>query len=155
MGNLWAGQHLLSVSLSGDINYLDPAKDKPVRTVYGHQKGITAFAVKPSDKTFYTGSYDGRVYAWSEKTGLASPVTGSGHTNQVTEITLGAHDKLVSSGMDDAVRSFGAGAFEYDFAFFCNIAACTDCKSAVPRAFQRARSRVRLQPMVTFRWLRL
>lgn len=111
VGNLWSGSYLLSVALSGNIYYLDPKASQPVKTVYGHQKGITAFTVHPDSKTFYTGSYDGRVYAWSTETGLASPVTGSGHTNQVSELAV-SQNGVVSIGMDDTIRRVSGTAFE-------------------------------------------
>src|SRR5205807_8427345 len=55
VGNLWHGEHLVTLSLSGDLNYLDGNTGEILRTVRGHQKGITALAVGP-DRTLFTGS---------------------------------------------------------------------------------------------------
>ncbi|RHZ52609.1 hypothetical protein Glove_460g59 [Diversispora epigaea] len=61
IGNLWQGEQIISLSLSGDINYLSLDSPSPVRVVKGHQKAITAFT-KDKDNTMYSGSYDGRIY---------------------------------------------------------------------------------------------
>jgi WD40 repeat protein len=95
---------LLSAALSGDIHYLDARTDKAARTIYGHQKAITAMTAKSSDKTLFTGSYDGRTYAWSLEKGLAHSISGSGHTNQVSGLALSG-DTVYSIGMDDSMRS--------------------------------------------------
>ena len=42
LGCLWSGNYMISVSLSGHINYLDPrTPEKPVKVVSGHNKPIT------------------------------------------------------------------------------------------------------------------
>jgi hypothetical protein len=46
VGCLAQGDHLISVSLNGYINYLDRANpDKPLRVVRGHATNITAFGL--------------------------------------------------------------------------------------------------------------
>ncbi|KAI3635576.1 hypothetical protein MIR68_006214 [Amoeboaphelidium protococcarum] len=106
VGNLWTQKHLLSLSLSGDYHYIDPKSDKPIKTVYGHQKSITAFSLSPADKTFYTGSYDGRMYFWDFESGTASPVSGKGHSSQVAAITQARiSNKLFSVGFEDVLKS--------------------------------------------------
>ncbi|KAI8895270.1 WD40-repeat-containing domain protein [Globomyces pollinis-pini] len=113
VGTLWKGSHLISVSLSGDINYLDPrTSGKPVRVIKGHQKGITTLTLS-SDKKLYSGSYDGRICSWEEGTGGAVEVTGQGHSNQV--VTLGSGDeKVFSCGMDDSFRSLSISDKKFD-----------------------------------------
>ncbi|ORX96377.1 WD40 repeat-like protein [Basidiobolus meristosporus CBS 931.73] len=101
VANLWQGETILSISLSGDINYLDLSSPEPIRIVKGHSKAITAFA-RAADGTLLSGSYDGRICSWSSD-GIATPFTGDAHTNQVTGITT-VNDKLVSVGMDDHLR---------------------------------------------------
>jgi len=104
VGNLWAGKFCLSLSLGGDLNYIDTRDSRIARTVYGHQKSITAFAMNTAEKSFYTGSYDGRVLAWSADKGLASPILGQGHTSQVSGLALGSGGKLFSTGFDDCLK---------------------------------------------------
>jgi WD repeat-containing protein 1 (actin-interacting protein 1) len=64
-------------------------------------KGITAFSLSPSG-TCFSGSYDGRINAYDDA-GVATPVSGPGHSNQVNSIAV-AGERAFSAGMDDAVR---------------------------------------------------
>ncbi|KAH9254770.1 hypothetical protein BASA81_007188 [Batrachochytrium salamandrivorans] len=84
VGSLWQGQYQISLSLSGDINYLDARSgNTPVRVVRGHSKGITSFAMDEN---------------------CANVVSGTGHTNQITAL-VADKDRVVSAGMDDSIRT--------------------------------------------------
>ncbi|KAJ9056681.1 WD40 repeat-like protein [Entomophthora muscae] len=107
VGNLWANNFLLSLSLSGAISYLDPREGHVTKTVYGHQKGISALEV--SANSLFTGSYDGRVLSWDYPEGTAKEVAGPGHSNKVNGIASLGTD-LVSVGMDDTFRHTAANA---------------------------------------------
>jgi WD40 repeat protein len=113
VGNLWAGEYLLSLALSGDLYYLDPRQSVPVRTVYGHQRSITAFAVDSDSQSFFTASYTGRVFSWTMD-GHAQPVKGSGHTNQVSGFAVDS-GSLWSIGMDDTVRCIDISKKEFTY----------------------------------------
>jgi WD40 repeat protein len=63
VGTLWSGSFILSVSLCGEINYLDPRVKDPVRVVKGHQKGISTIAAK-SPSLIFSASSDGLVNVW-------------------------------------------------------------------------------------------
>ena len=102
LGCLWQGDFLVSVSLSGCINYLDPNSGKTSRVVQGHLKTITSMATSPDKSQFFTGSYDSSALRWSTD-GNAQKVGGSGHTNQVTQMAA-TSSRVVSCGMDDTVR---------------------------------------------------
>ncbi|KAJ3309639.1 hypothetical protein HDV04_005889 [Boothiomyces sp. JEL0838] len=112
VGTLWKGSYLISASLSGHLNYLDPrVGGKPVRIVKGHQRGITSIALG-GDKKIYTGSYDGKVCAWDQGSAGAEEVSGAGHTNQV--VSLVSEDQTVySCGMDDAFRQLSVSDKTY------------------------------------------
>jgi WD repeat-containing protein 1 (actin-interacting protein 1) len=69
---------VISLSLSGALNYLDPSSSKPVRSVFGHQKPVNALAATKDWKTLFTGSYDGRVCAWDIATGEAEVINEDG-----------------------------------------------------------------------------
>eukprot|EP01136_Pigoraptor_vietnamica_P017135 Opistho-1_new@61875 len=113
MGCLWQGSHLLTVSLSGYINYLDVNNpSKPLRILKGHNKNITALSIDNDNKTFFTGSYDGRVAAWDVANGSNEVFSGNGHTNQVSSLSVQG-DQLVSVGMDDAIRFTPSSKREY------------------------------------------
>lgn len=59
---LWQGEYLLSVSLSGHINYLDRNNpDRPLRILKGHNKNLSAVASYDNGSTIYSASFDGRV----------------------------------------------------------------------------------------------
>ncbi|KAG0334913.1 hypothetical protein BG000_007944 [Podila horticola] len=103
VGNIWKGDSLLSLSLSGDLNYLDPSTSQTSRIVKGHQKGITALAMSEDKKTFLTGSYDGRVVSWEGNDGEGHPLEESSHSNQVMQL-ISCGNEFISAGMDDTVK---------------------------------------------------
>lgn len=106
VGNLWSGENLLSVALSGEIRYLDKNTGKVSRGIHGHSKATTSLT-STRDDTLFTGSYDGRVCAWPYGTDqdrtLPQPMKGDQHTNQITSM-VAQGDSLFSAGMDDVVR---------------------------------------------------
>ncbi|XP_050355006.1 actin-interacting protein 1 [Nymphalis io] len=99
---LWQGKHLLSVSLSGDINYLDIENpDKPLRVLTGHNKPITCLELQ--DKGLFTASHDGSVTLWNVETGEGRHVRGRGHGNQLYGMRA-ARGHLLTCGIDDNLR---------------------------------------------------
>ncbi|GJQ82263.1 putative actin-interacting protein 1-like [Trypoxylus dichotomus] len=101
---LWQGQYLLSVSLSGFINYLDVNDpNKPLRIVKGHNKPITVLALSEDRSDIFTGSHDGYVTKWNAATGENDRIDGVGHGNQINGIK--AHGiSLYTCGIDDSVK---------------------------------------------------
>ncbi|CAL8338107.1 unnamed protein product [Lota lota] len=64
LGCLWQKDHLISISLSGNINYLDRNNpDKPLRVIKGHSKSVHCVTVHKSDgrATIYSASHDGHI----------------------------------------------------------------------------------------------
>ncbi|KAJ3029775.1 UNVERIFIED_CONTAM: hypothetical protein HDU68_011190 [Siphonaria sp. JEL0065] len=118
VGVLWQGDIVISLSLSGDINYFEKGHAAPVKIVKGHQKAITALATIPSANTFYTASYDGRVHAWSLNGGKVAhhEVTGAGHSNQVKGLAAESNGRVVSVGLDDTLRSIDNGTKSFNAA---------------------------------------
>ncbi|KAJ8323194.1 WD40 repeat-like protein [Batrachochytrium dendrobatidis] len=113
VGSLWQGQYQISLSLSGDINYLDPKSgNKPVRVVKGHTKGITSLAID-ENQTLYTGSYDGRICSWTDGKDGGHLVSGSGHTNQITAL-VAEKGRVISAGMDDSIRTILTATNAFD-----------------------------------------
>uniref|UniRef100_A0A2K6GHK4 WD repeat domain 1 n=1 Tax=Propithecus coquereli TaxID=379532 RepID=A0A2K6GHK4_PROCO len=107
LGCLWQKDHLLSVSLSGYINYLDKNNpSKPLRVIKGHSKSIQCLTVhKNGGKSYiYSGSHDGHINYWDSETGENDSFAGKGHTNQVSRMTVDESGQLVSCSMDDTVR---------------------------------------------------
>jgi len=126
---LWSGHHMLSVSLSGFINYLDPNNpDKPLRILKGHNKPITSCELSADKHSIYTGASDGTVTAWDSEKGSAQRVAGKGHGVQVTDINCGGANLVYTCGFDDTVRAFEPSGLEYTDAKFA--------MSAQPRAME-------------------
>ncbi|XP_070539814.1 WD repeat-containing protein 1-like [Ptychodera flava] len=114
VGCLWQGDYLLSVSLSGNINYLDKNNPTtPLRIVKGHNKPITAMTLTEDRSTFYTGASDGLINYWNPESGVAEPVQGKQHTNQVNGISSGS-DIEVTVGMDDTMRVIDEANKQYN-----------------------------------------
>ncbi|KAJ1796489.1 WD40 repeat-like protein [Coemansia sp. RSA 2399] len=106
VGNLWAGEHIISLSLSGDINVLQMDAAEPVRVIHGHQKAITA-AVLTQSRLLYTGSYDGRLCAWdlaAQPLGVATPVKGSSGDARPEDAAASGGDLVAVGFLDDTLR---------------------------------------------------
>lgn len=110
---LWQNDYLLSVSLSGYINYLDVNNpDKPLRIIKGHNKPITALALSEDRSTIYTASHDGVVTNWNSGNGTNNRVSGNGHGNQVNTIKANA-DFVYTNGIDDSVKQISVEGNSY------------------------------------------
>ncbi|XP_064857703.1 WD repeat-containing protein 1-like [Oncorhynchus nerka] len=116
LGCLWQKDHLLSVSLSGYINYLDKSNpDRPLRTIKGHSKSIQSLTVhKNGGRSYiYSGSHDGHINIWDAETGENNDFSGKGHSNLVTKMAVDDADQLVTCSMDDTVRFTSVTKKEY------------------------------------------
>eukprot|EP00730_Choanoeca_flexa_P020461 TRINITY_DN9992_c0_g1_i3.p1 TRINITY_DN9992_c0_g1~~TRINITY_DN9992_c0_g1_i3.p1 ORF type:complete len:597 (+),score=141.68 TRINITY_DN9992_c0_g1_i3:51-1841(+) len=98
----WQGDHIISVSLNGDMTYLDEANpDTPKRVVRGHSKAVTALAVNNGSSCFYGGSYDGRVSCIDVASG---EVRLYANTPKAAIVSLAFNDgSLVAAAQDDSV----------------------------------------------------
>ncbi|XP_014604256.1 PREDICTED: actin-interacting protein 1 [Polistes canadensis] len=102
---LWQGDYLLTVSLSGFINYLDVNNpSKPIRIIKGHNKPITVLTLSPDRSNIYTGSHDGYITSWNAETGENDRVRGNGHGNQINGMKA-TKNILYTAGIDDTLRS--------------------------------------------------
>uniref|UniRef100_A0A8D1FBT3 WD repeat domain 1 n=1 Tax=Sus scrofa TaxID=9823 RepID=A0A8D1FBT3_PIG len=103
LGCLWQKDHLLSISLSGYINYLD--KNNP-------SKPLRVIKVRPCCPAALPAGVAGREalflnpcpHYWDSETGENDSFAGKGHTNQVSRMTVDESGQLVSCSMDDTVR---------------------------------------------------
>lgn len=115
VGCLWSGSHLVSVSLSGFINFLnldDPSK--PRMTVKGHNKPITAMVLSTNKKTIYTGASDGSIISWDSETGRNERIEGAGHGVQVNGMVTGSGTNIFTIGFDDTLRSLDTVSGQYN-----------------------------------------
>ncbi|KAM6979407.1 WD repeat-containing protein 1 [Aplochiton taeniatus] len=116
LGCLWQKEHLLSISLTGYINYLDKNNpDRPIRTVKGHSKSIQSLTVHKNEGKahIYSGSSDGHINYWDADSGENNDFSGKGHSNQVSKIVADEANQLVTCGMDDTVRYTSLTKKEY------------------------------------------
>lgn len=125
VGCLWQGQNLITVALSGNINYLnyknDPDENRPIlKTIKGHNKSITALEVAyqdTNDAIMFSGSHDGLIIYWNAKTGQMDSIQPGDvkqHTNQVQGLKFNPlTNELVSCGLDDTVKFIDLKTFKY------------------------------------------
>ena len=83
-------KYIISLALSGDLNFLTEDSDKPEIVLNGHQKSITALATV---KGGLHSIYDGRVIHWSEK-GVATTVAGDGHSNLIAALSADGNTNI-------------------------------------------------------------
>jgi WD40 repeat protein len=104
MSCVWHKDWIVSVSLSGALNYLDPANPgKPCKILVGHMESVTSLVTDPTNKRFFSADAAGQVCIWENNT--ATWLTGKGHAKGVNAIALTSDgSKIVSVGMDDTVR---------------------------------------------------
>lgn len=106
---------IISLSLSGNLNYLNTNSSKPTKVLSGHQKNITALTSsgEANSETLWTGSYEGRLCAWDAASGSAETIEGDGHTNIISGLAAtppGPHPQVFSVGWDDSLRTVDVGA---------------------------------------------
>ncbi|EXJ92939.1 hypothetical protein A1O3_01495 [Capronia epimyces CBS 606.96] len=106
---------IISLSLSGDLNYLNTSSSKPTKIISGHQKNITALASsgEVGSATLWTGSYEGRLCSWDVASGNAETIEGDGHTNIISGLAASSssnHPQVFSVGWDDSLRTVDIGA---------------------------------------------
>ena len=113
IGCLWQGDNILSLSVSGNINYLDRNNpDKPLRILTGQNKNLKTLAVPPGSSTIYCGSMDGRISYWDAVSGEVNLVGGVGHTNLVCSMTA-TPENLYSLGFDKNLRKTPTDTNQY------------------------------------------
>lgn len=109
VGVAWPRSDLIiSVDLDGNFNYFSFDNEKPIRTVHGHQKALTAAVYTSEHKTLWTASADRRILAWDAKTGVAIVPDGQTHSNYVSGMAASA-DRVYSVGWDDTLRTIDIG----------------------------------------------
>ncbi|XP_055927392.1 actin-interacting protein 1-like isoform X2 [Argiope bruennichi] len=110
---LWQGQHMLSVSLSGFINYIDiNDPSKLIKTIKGHNKSITALAISVDDNQVYTASHDSAVMCWDLASGEHDRIKGVGHSNQVQNMTSNS-DCIYTCSLDDTMKFISKKDHQY------------------------------------------
>lgn len=139
LGCVWIGDHIVTLSLSGHLNYLDrndPAT--PARIIMvclsriivsllcqhrhkhltallfhqGHSNMILSMAMEGD--TLYTADGDGRVCVWDTNSGRCIQVTGKGHQVQIQSVSL-SPNQLVTCSIDDTMREIDPDTRSYRY----------------------------------------
>lgn len=137
VGCLWQADFMLTVSLSGFINYLNPDSmlrggggdaSAVDRVVKGHGKSITALEVvshgtasnvsSANEPLIVSASHDGLVIYWNSANGRMDSVKAANvgqHKSQVQSIKYdSASGQLVTCALDDTVKFVDVnGEFKY------------------------------------------
>lgn len=99
------------MSLSGELNVFDVREPSAKwRVLHGPTKSITAAALD-KEQTFYTGSFDGSVKAFSVNNGECSDVGGSGHSARIVGIAPNGQDKVFTAAWDDKIATITGNEF--------------------------------------------
>lgn len=108
---------IMSLSLSGDLNYLVEGQERSRQIVHGHQKNITSLVRDDtgSKETLWTGSYDGRLCSWDVAGGMMDTVGGEGHPGYVAGLaaTKEGDGRIYSVGWDDTIRTVDMSSHTY------------------------------------------
>lgn len=93
-GTVWASENsVVSLGLDGTLFVWDPRSGEASKKIYGPSKAVTsaALSLKP-EPTFYTGSFDGSMKAFSFPEGECAPVAGNGPDGKITGVTVDQED---------------------------------------------------------------
>lgn len=112
VGCLWSGENIISISVTGFINYLDRSTSQPWKILKGHNKPIMTLALSEDKTHIYSGASDGQIFCWDVNTGLCDEIRGKGHSNKIQGIVVN-EDVFITIGMDDTIRYNSASSNEY------------------------------------------
>ncbi|KAI3370335.1 hypothetical protein L3Q82_025110, partial [Scortum barcoo] len=119
LGCLWQNNHLLSISLSGYINYLDKNNpDRPIRTIKYPRPLMYSLAIAS--------------HYWDAETGENDCFSGKGHSNQVTKMLTNDARELVTCSMDDTLRYTNISKKEYSASDVVKMDSQPKCVSVAP-----------------------
>lgn len=114
MSALWYKDNIITVSLSGAMNFLDPADNtKPKKIIVGHNSDVAGIAMDVANRVFYSADANGKVCKW--KDGEASWFSGGGHKKSIRGLALNHNKtKLCTVGLDDKLRVSDCKSMELD-----------------------------------------
>jgi WD40 repeat protein len=113
---LWVKDWIVSISLSGALNYLDPASPGTIkRTVVGHMSQIKGMSVDTANKKVYSVDAGGKLCVWENN--LATWFKGKGHNKGLTGCAVNCDGSVVASvGLDDCLRFNETKSIEFSTA---------------------------------------
>lgn len=57
----WLNNLIISINLSGFLQYIDPEKCSIIKTLKGHNRPITALALSNDKKLAFTADFEGNI----------------------------------------------------------------------------------------------
>jgi len=100
---VFAGEQLISLSLSGDLNYFDATSTAPVKVIQSHQTQCISLAAGPNG-SFFSGAAAGDVMFW-DSNGVGQRIKGEPHRAKALGLSFNqASGSFTSVGWDDVVR---------------------------------------------------
>jgi WD40 repeat protein len=112
VGCLWQGDYLVSLSLRGDLIYLDPNTGAPSQILRGHNKSINSIAYDKSTSTIYSAGVEGVVTSWDQSTAANRAFSGKPHGNHVVAVNV-QRDSLITTSLDETVRTTPISSLQY------------------------------------------
>ena len=108
-GVVWADPNtVVSASCNGVLNVFDVREGGSWKKLYGPTRAVTASAL--SEKTFYTGSFDGGLKAFSDA-GACENVEGQGHSGQIVGLAPDGKGTVYSAAWDDKIAAIKGAEF--------------------------------------------
>jgi WD40 repeat protein len=105
MGCLWHGKHIISLSLSGALNYLDIANPgTPKLIVQGHKENITGAALEVKSNLLWAADLSGRVARWDMTTGVATWFSNTLPKTVAAVAVSYNGERLATVSLDDKIR---------------------------------------------------
>lgn len=102
VGVSWSSKALVSVSLSGFLNFID-ASGNVSKVAHGHNKGITTLAVSECKEWLVTSDFEGNITRWNVKSGQSKRISPALHKSQVVGMVLRKNGLLITCAWDDTV----------------------------------------------------
>lgn len=99
-------EQIISLSLDGSLNFFKIGENDIIKSMKGHNKGITALAVRP----LITGSYDGRIMEWDN----IPETMHQDHSNLVVAIDNSEAPKYASISWDDTLKVSDITKYQFE-----------------------------------------
>ena len=94
----------MTLSLKGDLHYLDESSFKVVRKITGHSKGLLSLAYSQTSQKLYSAGFDGRLCSWEAQAGLAQIIPQVSSAHQINSIAVTAREQILSVALDDHLK---------------------------------------------------
>eukprot|EP00288_Rhodomonas_lens_P006698 CAMPEP_0177727662 /NCGR_PEP_ID=MMETSP0484_2-20121128/20445_1 /TAXON_ID=354590 /ORGANISM="Rhodomonas lens, Strain RHODO" /LENGTH=603 /DNA_ID=CAMNT_0019240339 /DNA_START=48 /DNA_END=1859 /DNA_ORIENTATION=- len=111
VGLAWAGSTLISLSLRGELSYIDASNPAaPSKVIRGHNKQVNCLALGASG-IVVAASYDGLINRYQVGSAESKRQEGKGHGNSVVDMAV-VGSELLTCGLDDTLRRTGLEMME-------------------------------------------